>query len=112
MILDSARNTSVSLRVALPDAAQQRVDVALTPRERLVLTLLIARHGAFVRDEEILGAAFGLFDGAPPPGALRRDIGELARKLAAAIGRDAIASAGKCGYRLSGVDLRIGGDER
>lgn len=107
--MSASRPTTVSL-LLISQEEQRRIDIALTPRERLMLLLLIARPGEFVRDEELLGAAYGLFEADVNPGALHEDIARLRAKLAEAIGHDPIVSAGNCGHRICGVRLWPGAD--
>jgi DNA-binding response OmpR family regulator len=106
--LSASRSIPVSLLIAASGDAQRQVEILLTPRERLTLMLLIARRGEFVRDEEILAAAFGLFDGDAAPDALRADLAQLRGKLAAAIGRDVIETLGRCGHRILDADFTLG----
>jgi hypothetical protein len=92
----------VPVLAATPAGMFRRIDLLLTERERLLLSLLIARADKFLSPAQ-LGMAYGLFDTNVCATSVREDMNGLGEKLKRVIGRDVVHRDDGKGYRAEGI---------
>jgi DNA-binding SARP family transcriptional activator/WD40 repeat protein/energy-coupling factor transporter ATP-binding protein EcfA2 len=87
------------MQIGLLGPVTAGTDVALPPRDRVVLSALVVRHGSVVTAEELADALWG----DRPPASWRKVVPGCVNRLRKALGADAISTSAH-GYRLDLAD--------